>query len=310
MKKGMKLIALILTLVLFAAMAMGSGSDSSGSGSGSSSGSVSGSPGAKEPSGEKESSGKTEEVNVTIEEQVLFEQDGIRVTAKEYESGGFWGDGIKLLIENDSEHNVTVSCDALIVNNYMISDLFSASVAAGKKSNDTLNLLSSELKAAGISTVGQIEAYFRVYDSDSWEDMFKTGNVTIQTSEFGNMDVTPDDTGFELLNENGIRICARYVDEDSFWGAAVLLYCENNSGRNITITADDLSVNGFMVTSYCYITVYDGKMAFDDITLLSSDLKENDIEKIEEIELKFHIIDADSWNTVLDTSTLTFTVSG
>ena len=40
-----------------------------------------------------------------------------------------WGDGIKLLVENNSAKDYTRGCDALIVNDYMITDLFSADVA-------------------------------------------------------------------------------------------------------------------------------------------------------------------------------------
>lgn len=61
---------------------------------------------------------------VTIDEQVLFDQDGIVVTATEYVTDNIWGDGIKLLLENNSDKDVTVGCNALIVNDYMITDLF------------------------------------------------------------------------------------------------------------------------------------------------------------------------------------------
>ena len=40
---------------------------------------------------------------VTIEEQVLVDQDGIKVTAAEYVTDGFLGDSIKLLVENNSD---------------------------------------------------------------------------------------------------------------------------------------------------------------------------------------------------------------
>lgn len=121
------------------------------------------------------------------------------------------GDGIKLLIENNSDQNVTVGCTALIVNDYMITDLFVSDVAAGKKANETMYLSSSELEAVGIDSVGQIEVYFHVYDSASYEDIFNTDVVTIQTSEYANMDTTPNDAGTELYNEGGIRIVGKTV---------------------------------------------------------------------------------------------------
>ena len=80
--------------------------------------------------------------DITIEEQVLVEQDGIKITALNYVRDDIWGDGIKVLIENDSEQDVMVGCDALIVNDYMIDDLFGSEVAAGKKANDVIYLSS------------------------------------------------------------------------------------------------------------------------------------------------------------------------
>lgn len=244
--------------------------------------------------------------DVTIEEQVLFEQDGIKVTATGYETDSIWGDGVKLLLENDSDKDVTVSCEELIVNDYMITDLFSSSIAAGKKANDDLYLSDSGLKAAGIENVGKIEIYFHVYDSSSYDSLFDTDCITIQTSAYDSMDTTPDDSGTELYNEGGIRIVGKTVDENSFWGTAILLYCENNTGRNITINVDDMSINGFMMTPYFYTTVYDGKKAFEDITILDSDLESNNIEEISDVELKFHITDADTYDTIVDTEPITF----
>ena len=120
------------------------------------------------------------------------------------------------------------------------------------------------------------------------------------------MDTTPDDAGTELYNADGIRIVGKTVDENSFWGTAILLYCENNAGRNVGISVDDMSINGFMMSPFFTTTVYDGKKSIDEITVFSNDLEENGIESIEEVELKFHIYDADSFSTIADSEPITF----
>jgi hypothetical protein len=61
-----------------------------------------------------------------------------------------------------------------------------------------------------------------------------------------------------------------------------------------------------MVTPLFSSNVYDGKKAYDDITIFSSDLESNDIETVENIELNFHIYDADSYNTICDTGIISF----
>lgn len=293
MRKRMKLLAVVLCLSMFFTVAQACGSSDSDEKD-------------SVTSENKSDSATAEEEVVTIEEQVLFEQDGIVVTAKEYVTDRIWGDGIKLLIENNSDKGVTVGCNALIVNNYMISDLFVSGVAAGKKANEIMYLSNTELEAAGIESVGQIEAYFHVYDSDTYETLFDTECVTIQTSEYENMDTVADDTGVELYNEGGIRIVGKTVDENSFWGTAILLYCENNSGKNIGISVEEMSINGFMMNPLFTTTVYDGKMALEDITIFSEDLVANGIETIEDIELRFHIYDAATYEAIADTEAVTF----
>ncbi len=306
MKKKSKWIAILLCLVLFASMAMGCGSSDPGE---TKDVVTSEKP---EVSGDETTNDAAEEAKepssaaVTIEKQVLVNQDDIVITAAEYTSDAIWGDGIKLLIENNSDTNVTVSTNALIVNNYMISDIFVAEIAAGKKSNETMYLSSTSLEAAGIDSVGQVEVYFHVYDSASYEDILKTDVVTIQTSKYADMDTTSNDAGTELYNEGGIRIVGKTVDENSFWGTAILLYMENTSGTNVGIQCTNMSINGFMMTPYFSCNVYDGKKSINDITIMSNELEENGIESIDEVELQFNIFDVDTFETIADSDPITF----
>lgn len=307
MKRNMKWIATMLCLSVFAVMAIGSGQSDSGK----SKQVVSNKEAETETSGTSISDDSKNSENpsdklVTIDEQVLLDQDGIVVTATEYVTDSIWGDGVKLLLENNSDKDVTVGCNALIVNDYMITDLFSAEIAAGKTSNETLYFSSTQLNAAGIENIGKIEIYFHVFDSSTYDTIFDSDCVVIQTSEFADMDTTPNDSGTELYNLDGIRIIGKTVDENSFWGTAILLYCENNSGINIGISIDDMSINGFMTDPFFSTTVYNGKKSLDDITVFSSDMEENGIQTIEEVELKFHIYDADSYSTIADSEPITF----
>ena len=292
MKKKSKLLTVALCLALFALMALGSSSSDLGE--------------YEENINASGNEEATTAAKVTIEEQVLLDKSGIVITAKEYVSDSIWGEGIKLLLENNSDKTVTVGCNALIVNNYMITDLFVSEVAAGKKANEVMYLSSSELKAAGIDSVGQIEIYFHVYDSETYDGIFDSDCVTIKTSEFANMDTTPNDIGTVLYNANGIKIVVKTVDENSFWGTAVLLYCENTSGKNVGISVEEMSINGFMMNPLFSTTVYNGKMSLDEITIFSSDLEENGITKIEEVELKFHIYNADTYSTIAALDAITF----
>ena len=247
-----------------------------------------------------------EDTAVTIENTVLLDQDGLVITAKELVDDSIWGMGVEVLIENDSEINLGVQLNSLIVNNYMITDLFSCSVATGKKANDTIYLSSSELEAAEITTVSDIAISFHVYDSESYSGLFDTDEIELKTSAYGTVEQPAMDDGKELFNQEGIRIIGRYVEEDSFWGAGVLLFIENNYGENVTVQCDNMSINGFMVTPYISSRVNDGCMILSNITIMSSDLEENGIETVEDIELIFKILNPDTYHTIVETDPVAF----
>ena len=304
MRKKTNTIGLIAAATLFAMMSLGSGSTNSAVQKNITVNNTETAE-SKTEAGGSVLDEKSNDTEVSIEEQVLIDDGEIKLTAVEYVKDSIWGDGIKLLIENNGTSDVGIGCDALIVNDYMITDLFSSQVAAGKKDYETLNLSNSQLQAAGIDNVGKIELYLHCYDSDTYMTTKKYDGVTIRTSLYDHMDVIANDAGQELYNEGGVKIVGKYVDESSFWGAAVLLYIENNSGRNIIVQCDDMSINGFMMTPYFSANVYDGKKAIDDITLMSSELESNNIQSIDDIELKFKIID-ENFSTIAESSTISF----
>lgn len=301
MKNKTRWIAVALCLSLYATIAMASGSSSSED----QKDIVSSNDASENDTEETVDESKSDSATPSIEEQVLIDTNGLKITAKEYVTDSIWGDGVKLLVENSSDKDLTVGCDALIVNDYMITDLFASEIAAGKNANETMYLSTTELEAAGIDSVGKIEMYFHAYDSN-YDNVFSNEFAEIQTSEYANMDTTPNDAGTELYNSDGIKIVGKTVDENSFWGTAILLYIENFSGKNVGVSVDDMSINGFMMSPFFSTTVYDGKKAIDDITVFSSDLEENDIESIEEVELKFHIYDAETYQTISDSEPITF----
>lgn len=262
-------------------------------------------------SDETEGSFVSDEANesddLSIEEQVLWETDGVKITATGLEDDSFWGRSVNVLVENNSDKDITVYSDAMIVNGYMIDDLTCIEVSAGNKVNDSINLFESDLEAAGIENIGQIEMYLHISDDD-YNTIAESECITIKTSLFDSMDTAGDTDGVTLLEQDGIKIVGKYVDEDSFWGAAALLYIENNSDKNVTVRTEDVSINGFMITSFCYEDIYAGKKAFTTVDFLSSALEENNIESIDNIELSFVISD-DNYNTLVETDKISFSTN-
>lgn len=248
---------------------------------------------------------ETEKNAFSIDEQVLWETNDVTLTATTIDEDDFWGTGLKVLAENNSDKDVSIICDALIVNDFMISDLSCINVTAGNKSNETIYLFDSELEAAGIDKIGKIELYFHMTNSESYDRIAESECITIKTSLYDEIDTEADTSGTVLLEQDGVKIIGKYVDENSFWGAAALLYIENNSNKNVIVQVEDVAINGFMITSLCSQDVYVGKKAFTDIDFLSASLEENNIESIDTVEMKFIVLD-ENFHRIIETEKISF----
>lgn len=245
----------------------------------------------------------------TIQETVLIDEKQVKVTALEYMEDSLWGQGIKVKVENNSRENIAVTLDSMSVNNYMVTDdLFYCDVAAGKSANDTIWLSDSFRRTAGIETVADMIMNFHVSSSDSYETLFTVKDVELKTSASGTVRQPALDEGKELYNKDGIRILAQYVDEDTFLGTAVQVYMENNSKRDVIVQCENMSINNMMMEGYFSTQINSGKMAIDTIDVLSSDLEENNITEVQDVELNLLILDPDSFERLAESGVVSFSV--
>ncbi|MGN1405113.1 MAG: hypothetical protein ACI4WM_02480 [Erysipelotrichaceae bacterium] len=282
-----KKITLIVCLLLFLVMAMGSGSDTSDTDTTKENGTSE----VKEPQKEE----------VTVAEEVIFEENNIKIKVTGLDTAGWMGPELKLLIENDSAQNITVQTRLASVNGFMSDSLISEDVAASKKANTSITFSNTDLKNAGIDTISNMQFSFHIFDTDSWDGIIDSELITVSTSASDYIQPY-DDTGDVLIDANGIKIVARGLNtDDSIFGPSLILYIENNTDRNITVQARDESVNGFMIDSIMSTDISRNNKAVSSLTFMSTDLEENSIEEINEIELSFHIYDYDTFDTYYDT---------
>ena len=103
-----------------------------------------------------------------------------------------------------------------------------------------------------------------------------------------------------LFEGNGIKITYKGVTPDTL-SQKVNVKIENNSAKDYTVQVRDVSVNGYMIDPIFSCKVKSGKIANDNISFWNSDLKENDIEKINDIEFSFYVYNDDELEDRFDT---------
>lgn len=299
-----KLIAIVLALILAMSLAACDGA-SGGEIKNPSSVSAESNTG-ENPS--KEPVKKPEDNKVTIDEVVLVDEAGVKITAKGFDADSLFGPELKLLIENNSGEDLTFQCRDVSVNGYMVGTMLSADVVNGKKANDSLTFMESDLEACGIEAIADIELSFHIFHSADWEDYLDTDAIQIKTSIADTYTYTYNDSGDLAYSGNDVKIVVKgLTEDDSILGPSIVVYIENTGSKDVTVQTRDVSVNGFMIDALFSCDVVAGKRAVDTITFMDSALEENDITAIEDVELSFHIFDAEEWDTIVDTEVVTIT---
>lgn len=287
-----KVLSLFLATLLLLSLAACGGTPTSPSGV------VSGNSGA----------GSQAPAEASVAETILVDTEGIKITAKGLENDGLFGSSLKLLIENNSGKDLTVQARNASVNGYMVETMLSADVVNGKKANDTLTFSNSSLEAAGIKAIADMEFSFHIFTTSDWETYLDTPQIQIKTSIADTYQYSYDDSGEVAYNQNGVKIVIKGLSkEDSLLGPGIVVYMENTGDKDITVQTRDVSINGFMVDAIFSSDVMVGKRAVDSITFMDSDLEENGITEITEVELSFHIFTMEGWDTIADTEAITIT---
>lgn len=238
--------------------------------------------------------------DITIEETVIYEADGIKITATEYVSS--WsGPEIKMLIENNSDKDVLITDQMLSVNGYMMSSAsLYAEVAAGKKANESLSFYSTDLRQAGIETVADVQFRIDVSELESWDTLALSDLITLQTSAAG-LKQPVDDSGKVIYDSKDIKIVCQGLKQDVLWDGTLVFYIENNSGRDISVYTENVSINGFMEDSSLWSDLRSGTRIVDGLYLTDlSNVELASVDEIKNIEFGLRIVTYDNWDDIDD----------
>lgn len=233
-----------------------------------------------------------------LEQVEIYNAKGVVVTANGLDEGLF-GPEISLTVENNSDKNVTVTCRDLSVNGYMFSSSgLYADVAAGKKSKDTITLMSSEMGSAGIDTVAEVAFFLHIYDSDTYKDVDNSDLITLRTSVADTYVQPVDDAGELIYSNKDVRVVCKGLKDDSFWDGTLVFFIENNRKDSISVYAENVSVNGFMVDEGMWADLRSMTRSVDGMYLLSLDKAEvESLEDVKSIEFTLRIVDA-QWHEI------------
>ena len=239
----------------------------------------------------------------SIEEQVLYDKDGIVITATGEVDVTSSQYQIELLVENGSSDDIYITPEYSSVNGYMIDMSIHSEIPAGRESYSELKIDLDDLEDSGVSTIMEIEFCLEIWDPESWAVYDLSDPVTIQTGAYGTETQEYDDSGAVLYDEGGITITFRHLKIGSSTSSLVF-YLENDSGQDVNISTEDVAINDTMLSSTMFCSVVDGKKAVDHILVDDDVLAEmglSDVNDIEKLDVSFSITDAETSTLIAET---------
>ncbi len=231
------------------------------------------------------------EIVVVDNEECVIKITGI-------EEDDIWGYVLNATLENkSSDKTYTYTIDSASVNGVEVSPLFYTDVTPGNMSNEEISFSTDILEYNGIYEFTDIQLRFRVYDADDWsadDIVFQEVNVY----PYGETNATKfvreqQSTDTVIVDNADITVIVTGYEIDDIWGYTANLYIVNKTDNAIMVSVEDASVNGYMLDPYYATTVSAGNSSFSSISWDETDLADNNISTINEIEFLLEVYNYD-----------------
>ena len=219
----------------------------------------------------------------------------------------------KFNLENKTEDtNLMFSIDNVAANNWMLPTLFADSVAPGKKSIETLELMN--IGDYNLTSIDKLEFSLRVYDYDDWmaDDFVNEVMILYPTGLSEDEVISPEislpGTETVLVDNDYCSIIILEDYTDKLWGYTLSTYIENKTtDMDMLFSVDDVSVNGYMVDPFWATSVTAGNKKLSGISFSDSQFKENGIENVENVEFELIAHGIEDWRNNIVQEVFTYT---
>lgn len=180
---------------------------------------------------------------VTIEEGVVYEDNGITLTAKEI---AIDDDYIEVFfdLENTSDEYRNISCTGSVINGLSSSGYgFYQSLYGGESCEVSLGFYIPALELLQVKTIGHIDLYLDISD-EYYNSLATHEKVTVNTSEKGFVHTQKYD-GKVLFEKKGVRVTLIETSFKKEEEHGMYLLVENENNKSLTVSANQVILNGW-----------------------------------------------------------------
>lgn len=237
-----------------------------------------------------------------IDEQVLWETENVKITAKQFTHDGEYDSyaDLELLIENKTDKEFTLTESNTSVNEYMFESSLYEVIPAGKTLSASMAFRIKELEELGIDNINEIQTSFILKDKE-YEEIDRSDNIVMKTRNSEKDELIE---GVGIYDREGVKIEYFGIDknEDDY---SIKVLVTNNTGTDMDFSAENVSVNDCVIDyvfSYPGLSVSAGKRQFSRICIDNDKLDKYGIDTldIEKVEFSLKGTPFDSYEKIFD----------
>ena len=192
--------------------------------------------------------------SASVNEQVLFEQEGVKVTLNSLDTAAGSDAALLLTVENSSDIDVSVYPTFTAVNGYMVTatDIIEAHV--GETVEGRFTFVGDSLREFGITDIAKIQLCLGIAAANAQgmaSSSYTSSPMTIETSLFGQTDLSCTDKGTLTWSGGGVRVYQGEFVQDKGHGIAALpLWVVNETDEPLVFNYSLAGINGLSVEGY------------------------------------------------------------
>ena len=232
----------------------------------------------------------------------LYRDENCSFTVTETEFNEHLGMRVHVLCENNSQRPLLFTWNNTSTCGIMYEPFWAEEVAAGKKVNSTVDFDTYALAQMGVESVDEITFTLSVTDSEEFLDgpLVSQEFVIYPTGKSADQVVYPEyrhKNGETVITDNGtLTFIIENVEDEASEFYTLNCYLANRTDKNLMVSWDRVSVNGYMVDPFWAASVAAGKQAYTQISFYRDQLEEQGIEDVSEIEFTILAYDESNWN--------------
>ena len=237
---------------------------------------------------------------ITLKNEMLVDNELFSITAKSIDEDSEYGYAVHLLIENKSpDKTYTFNIQKGEVNGVEVNMYTVVFVNPGKKANTAVII--DDLKEYGIEEYTDIELTVDVTEGKYTYDEPYAMSESVHIYPYGKENATEfvyeAKAGDQVLVDNEyVTVIYTGDNKENELGYSISLYIVNKTDKDITVSGDDMSINGYMAEAYYDQRISAGKISLSGIQWYGETFKENDMDesKINDIEFSLDIYPTDN----------------